>query len=355
MKEVSAAALQQSRRDCDQAFDNWFRSLKKPGSDIRHPRFKSKKSHDFSYREVALSDGCFDFDHRMLNVPKLKKVRFRLRRLPKNFVIKSVRSITVRKTPSGKYFASLCCEAECPEPVARRESQMPAIGLDWSPKDMFVADDGKTGRDYAYVAFKQASAKKLHMLQRRMQKKQKDSRNRNKARIKVARLEERIANRRKDFQEKLALELVRKYRAIGVEDLDLKGISRFLRNARNAADTGWGSFVMALERKAPRFNSAVVKADRWFPSSKTCSRCGHVNGALKLSDRNWTCPHCGTSHARDVNAAVNLRNYALSTLGSRGIEACGDSSLYPAPAGQAASAKQECRSARTGGNGSHLQ
>lgn len=355
MKEVSSAALQQSRKDCDQAFDNWFKSSKGMiGGKFKHPRFKSKKSNRFSYREVMISENCFDFDHRTLNIPKLKKVKFKLRSLPKNFIIKSVKNITVKKTPSGKYFASLCCEGEYIESRYRHENQMSAIGLDWSPKTMFVADNGKTGCGYHYVAFKQKSAKKLHMLQKQMMKKQKCSKNRDKARIKVARLEEHIANRRKDFQEKLALELVKRYQVIGLEDLDLKGIAKFLRNAKNINDTGWRNFVSMLEKKAPRFNSVIIKADRWFASSKTCSKCGHVNHNLKLSDRSWTCPTCGSNHVRDVNAAVNLKKNALSTLGSRGIEACGDSRQC-LDSSQTTSMKQECLAARPNQNGNHLQ
>ena len=101
-----------------------------------------------------ISENCFDFDHRTLNIPKLKKVKFKLRSLPKNFILKSVKNITVKKTPSGKYFASLCCEVEYSESTYRHENQMSAIGLDWSPKMLFIADDGMTGCDCNYVAFK---------------------------------------------------------------------------------------------------------------------------------------------------------------------------------------------------------
>ena len=354
MKEVSSTALQQSRKDCDQAFDNWFKSSKGMiGGKFKHPKFKSKKSNNFSYREVMISENCFDFDHRTINIPKLKKVKFKLRSLPKNFIIKSVKNITVKKTPSEKYFASLCCEVEYTESKYRHESQMSAIGLDWSPKTLFVADDGKTGCDYNYVAFKQVSSKKLHMLQKKMMKKQKGSKNRNKARIKVARLEEHIANQRKDFQEKLALQLVKQYQVIGIEDLDLKGIAKFLRNAKNVNDTGWGNFVSMLERKAPMFNSVVIKADRWFASSKTCSKCGYVKHDLKLSDRKWTCPECGVNHIRDVNAAVNLKKNALSTLGSRESKACGES-CHCLNSSQTTSTKQERLAARPGQNGNDL-
>lgn len=187
-----------------------------------------------------------------------------------------------------------------------------------------------------------------------MMKKQKGSKNRDKARIRVARLEEHIANQRKDFQEKLALKLVKQYQVIGLEDLDLKGIAKFLRNAKNINDTGWRNFVSTLEKKSPRFNSVVIKADRWFASSKTCSKCGHVNHNLKLSDRSWICPKCGINHVRDINAAVNLKNNALSTLGSRGIQACGDSRQC-LNIGQTTSMKQECLGASPDQNGNHLQ
>lgn len=165
MNEVSSVALQQSRKDCDQAFDNWFKCSKGMiGGKFSHPKFKSKKSNNFSYREVMLSDNCFDFDHRVLFVPKLKEVKFKLRSLPKNFSIKNIKNITIKKTPSGKYFASLCCEVKYSEPTYRHENQMSAIGLDWSPKNMFVTDEGKNGYDCGYVPFKQTSAKKLKLL-----------------------------------------------------------------------------------------------------------------------------------------------------------------------------------------------
>ena len=187
-----------------------------------------------------------------------------------------------------------------------------------------------------------------------MMKKQTDSKNRNKARIKVARLEEHIANQRKDFQEKLALKLVKQYQVIGLEDLDLNGIAKFLRSAKNINDTGWNNFVSKLERKAARFNSVVIKTDRWFASSKTCSECGYVKHDLKLNNRGWICPECGTSHVRDINAAVNLKNNALSTLGSRGIQACGES-CQCLDVRQTISMKQECLSASSNKNGNHLQ
>ena len=187
-----------------------------------------------------------------------------------------------------------------------------------------------------------------------MMKKQKDSKNRNKARIKVARLEEHIANQRKDFQEKFALELLKTYEVIGLEDLDLKGIAKFLRNAKNINDSAWSQFVSILEKKAPQFNSVVIKADKWFASSKICSKCGHKYESLKLSDREWTCPECRSHHIRDVNAAINMKNNALSTLGSRGFQACGDSCQCSDLPDQTTSMKQELSDVNLIKNGNHL-
>ena len=135
------------------------------------------------------------------------------------------------------------------------------------------------------------------------------SKNREKARIKLARLEEHIANCRKNWIEKESLRLVQSYDKVVVEDLNLKGISAFLRNAKNMNDTSWGTFVARLQAKGKDYNCEVIKADRYFPSSQLCSKCGFQYKSLKLSEREWTCSCCGTHHLRDVNAAINLKNY----------------------------------------------
>lgn len=135
------------------------------------------------------------------------------------------------------------------------------------------------------------------------------SKNREKARIKLARLEEHIANSRKDWIEKESLRLVRSYDKVVAEDLNLKGISAFLRNAKNMNDTSWGMFVRRLQAKGKDYNCNVIKADRYFPSSKLCSYCGWKYENLTLDVRKWTCPKCGAHHIRDVNAAINLKNY----------------------------------------------
>lgn len=201
LKEVSSVALQQSRIDCDKAFDNWFKSIKGiVDGNFKHPKFKSKHSNNFSYREQMVREDAFDFDHRVVLIPKLKEVKFKLRKHPQFKVLK-VKNMTIRKKPSGRYFASILCEVEeFKQAKPMRESQA-YVGLDWSPKDMFVTSDGLTGKDFGYKALKQINGLKLHKLQKRLMKKVKGSKNKDKARVKVARLEEHTANARKAFTE----------------------------------------------------------------------------------------------------------------------------------------------------------
>lgn len=170
------------------------------------------------------------------------------------------------------------------------ENRKDAIGLDFSPSEIYVSSENQTGKDFGYIAQKQAHSKQLRKLQRRLARKQKGSKNREKARIKLARLEEHIANSRRDWIEKETLRLVRSYDRVVVEDLNLIGISKFLRNAKNMTDTSYRTFVSRLESKGRDYDYKIIKADRYFPSSQLCS-------------------NCGSHHIRDVNAAINLKNY----------------------------------------------
>ena len=225
--------------------------------------------------------------------------------------------MTISKSCSGKYYVSILFEtAPC---IYKVENRKDAIGLDFSPSEMYVSSENQTGKNFGYIAQKQAHSKKLRKLQRRLARKQffKDlnspkklpSKNREKARIKLARLEEHIANCRKDWIEKESLRLVRSYDKVVVEDLNLKGISKFLRNTKNMNDTSWATFVERLEAKGKDYGCKVIKADKYFPSSQLCSNCGFQYKGLKLSEREWTCSCCGAHHIRDVNAAINLKNY----------------------------------------------
>lgn len=320
MKEVSSYSLQQARIDCDQAFMNFFKSkngCRKGKSGF--PKFKSKKDNRQSYREPNVNGNAqIHFEERFVKIAKIGKVIFKDRAFPKWWdQVEKLCSMTISKSCSGNYYVSILFEiSPCNYKV---ENKKEAIGLDFSPSEMYVSSENQTGKDFGYIAQKQAHSKKLEKLQRRFARKKMvavencpikvSSKNREKARIKLARLEEHIANSRKDWIEKESLRLVKSYNKVVIEDLNLKGISKFLRNAKNMNDTSWATFVSRLQVKGKDYNCNVIKADRYFPSSQICSKCGLQYKGLKLSEREWTCPECGTHHIRDVNAAINLRNY----------------------------------------------
>lgn len=320
MKEVSSYSLQQARMDCDQAFVNFFKSnngARKGKSGF--PKFKSKKNNCQSYREPNVNENAqIHFEERWLKIAKLGKVQFKDRAFPKWWnQIQKLCSMTISKSCSGNYYVSILFEIE--NVIYKTSSRKEAIGLDFSPSEMYVSSENQTGKNFGYIAQKQAHSKQLRKLQRSLARKQflKDqnspkrvpSKNREKARIKLARLEGHIANCRRDWIEKETLRLVKNYDKVVVEDLNLKGISAFLKNAKNMNDSSWGIFVSKLQAKGKDYNCNVIKADRYFPSSQICSKCGFQYKSLKLSERKWTCPKCGALHIRDVNAAINLKNY----------------------------------------------
>ena len=320
LKDVSSTSLQQARMDCDQAFMNFFKSKNgcikgKSG----FPKFKSKKDNRQSYREPNVNGNAqVHFEERFVKIAKVGKVIFKDRAFPKWWnQIQKLCSMTISKSCSGNYYVSILFEIE--NVKYKIDDRKEAIGLDFSPSEMYVSSENQTGKDFGYVAQKQAHSKKLKKLQKRFARKQMvavencprkvSSKNREKVRIKLARLEEHIADSRKDWIEKETLRLVTSYDKVVVEDLNLKGISKFLRNAKNMNDTSWGTFVSRLQAKGKDYACNVIKADRYFPSSQLCSKCGFQYKGLKLSEREWTCPNCGTHHIRDVNAAINLKNY----------------------------------------------
>ena len=302
LNNVSSQALASSKLFCDTAFNNFFSKR------TRFPKFKSKKNNYQSYRECMIRPNAINFENQKIKIPKLKLVKFRNKSKPKWFnQVQALKSITVEKTPSGKYFA--VCLFEVEPIIYPTQNRKDSIGLDFSPELLYVDSDGNTGKDFGYVSQKQKNIKTVRKYQRQLARKTKGSNNYRKARIKLARVEEYIANCRRDFIEKETLRLVHSYDKIVVEDLNLIGISKFLRNAKNMNDTAWGTFITRLENKGQDYNSNVIKANRFFPSSQLCSNCGYQYHELKLSERKWICPKCGTNHIRDINAAINLKNY----------------------------------------------
>ena len=315
--EAISEALIQSQRNCEQSFSNFFQSCagKRKGKKVGFPKFKSKKQHRDSFALYQLPTSFFDWDHRTIKIPKLGKVRFRHAEDRKGkwmewFKNAIPKHITVSRNSAGEYWCSILFEKQ--EDIYSTIKLDNATGLDFSPNSLYINDLNKVSPDYRKA--KQENQKKLTKLERKLARKQKGSKNREKARIKLARHEQHIANIRRDYREKETLRLIQKYDVIGVEDLNLIGMMRFSQNAKNYLDASWSTFVKRLEEKARYNNCVVVKADRFYPSSKTCNHCGYIKKDLELSDRKWTCPECGTEIIRDQNAALNLKENAIKSI-----------------------------------------
>ena len=315
--EAISEALIQSQRNCEQAFNNFFQSCagKRKGKKAGFPKFKSRKQHGDSFSCCMISENLLDWDHRTIKIPKLKQVRFRHAEDRRGkwidwFKTATPKHITVSKNSAGEYWCSVLFEKQ--EDIYSTIKLDNATGLDFSPNSLYINDLNEVAPNYRKA--KQENKKKLTKLERRLARKQKDSKNREKARTKLARQEQHIANIRQDYREKETLRLVQKYDVIGIENLNLVGMMKFSHNAKNYLDTSWSTFVRRLEEKARYNNCIVIKSDRFYPSSKTCNHCGYIKKDLKLSDRKWICPECGTEIIRDQNAALNLKENATRTV-----------------------------------------
>ena len=315
-KECSDDCLDSSKINIQNAFNNFFKSLNKTRKGKQgFPKFRSKKKHKDSYTECHVKKNAFDFHNRKINISKCTSIYFKHReKLPKWYDKETctLKSITISKNPSGEYYASLLFELPSFYANQKPISENQSIGLDWSPSEFYIDSECHSAKDYGYEPQKQKHHKQLTKLQRRLAKKTKGSKNYEKARIKVAKLEKHIADSRKWWIENESLRLVKNYSTIGIEDLNLQGIAKFLRNAKNINDCGYANFVTRLIQKGEEQGTSVIKVDRYFPSSQLCHCCGYQNHNLKLSDREWTCPNCGEHHIRDYNASINLKNEAIN-------------------------------------------
>jgi len=311
MKEVDAVALQQSRNDLSQAYSNFFTSLKgeRRGQTVSFPKYKKKKTGS-SYRSVVTNNNIrVDFEPKRIKLPKVGWVSFRDKRDSAEGRIKSV---TVSRSPTGKYFASLLFEYETEIEKKTVTDLKKVIGLDMSLGTFYVDHEGNTPR---FTRNTRKYETHLAQAQRRLSKKKKGSQNWYKAKHNVAIVHETITNARADFNRKLATSLVTNYDAVCIETLSLKGMSRALRLGKSVHDLGYAEFVSKLKQKAEETGTHIIQADQWFASSKLCNICGYKNSALRLRERTWTCPNCGAEHSRDENAGKNLRNVGLDILG----------------------------------------
>ena len=293
LAEVDSHALQQAAVNLGRAFDGFFRRCRaggKPG----YPRFKSKRDTRQSYRT---NWGISVPDARHIKLPKLGLVKARISRPVKGRIV----SATIKRVPSGKYFCVLGVEDA---PVEEwPEARTPVMGVDAGVKDLATRSDGIRIANPKALA---RGERKLAREQRRLSRRQKGSKRREKQKRKVALVHERIASQRKDAIHKATTSIVRESQAVAVEDLDVRGMEKNRHLAKSVSDASLSEMARQLEYKCAWHGRGFVKVGRFYPSSKTCSTCGHVLDELPLSVRAWTCPVCGCRHDRDLNAAVNI-------------------------------------------------
>ncbi|MFG2454437.1 RNA-guided endonuclease InsQ/TnpB family protein [Streptomyces sp. NPDC048512] len=309
--EVSAVVLQQSLRDVETAYRNFFASLKgtRKGPKIGRPRFKSRKDARQSIRFTANARWNITGKGH-LSLPKIGAVKVKWSRtLPT-----TPSSVTVIKDAAGRYFASFVIDTDPATDATRMPDTDRTIGIDLGLTHFAVLSDG-TKIDSP--RFLRRAEKKLKKTQRELSRKQKGSRNRAKARLKVARAHATVADARREFHHQLSTQLISENQGIAVENLSVAGLARTTL-AKSVHDAGWASFISLLEYKAERYGRTLVTIGRFEPTSQTCSTCGVKDGPKPLHVRDWTCAACGTFHDRDINAALNVK-----TAAGLAVSACG--------------------------------
>ena len=294
LRDVEAVALQQSLRDLDRGFVNFFQRR------ARHPRFKSKHNNHQSYRTMN-QNNKIRIVGKYIRLPKLGYVKVR-----QSMDVDKINNATIKRTPTGKYFVVLNIEFE-PEV---RQNNGGSIGIDVGIKEFYSDSNGNV---VSNPKFLEKSLKKLRREQRRLSRKKKNSNNRNKQRIRVAKVHEKITNQRNDFLQKISTMLISENQVICIEDLKIKNMVRNRKLARCISSVSWGKFFDMLEYKANWYGNEIIKVPTMYPSSQTCSCCGYKNLLVKnLAVRKWECPSCHTKHDRDTNASINILNKGLS-------------------------------------------
>lgn len=310
LKEVDSTALQQSVRDLNSALNNFFRNRNHFG----FPKFKSKHNLKQSYRTPYNGGKANVLDNKHLKLPKLGRVKTQRFDMPDVYKIFNV---TVERTNTGKYYASICIETEV-QPLLKTGKQ---VGFDLGLIDLLIGSDGtRYERPKFSYAFKDKIAKEQHKLSKMRTKLERvnanldECKNYQKQKHKVAKLYEHIANCAKDFNHKLSIELVRNYDFIAMENLNVEGMKQNHKLAYSIADVRWSQLLNFIQYKCLWYGKEFRQVDRFYASSKICSCCGTVHKDIvnSLSVREWTCPDCGTHHDRDVNAARNILIKALS-------------------------------------------
>ena len=333
LNEVSSVPLQQALRHQHKAFSAFFAKR------AHYPRFKSRRSRQSAH----YTRSAFSMRGGELRLAKTASpLRFVWTWPDADVATLDPRMVVVSREPDGRWYVSFAVDGDAPDPL---EKTGHTIGVDLGVKDFAVTSDGERIANPRHLERK---ARNLARYQRRMARCRKGSANRAKARAKAARAHRKVRNARQDFLHRASTRLVRSADVIVIEDLAVRNMVRNRHLARVISDCGWGEFRRQLEYKCDRAGRKLVVIDRWYPSSKTCSACGHLLAGLSLSTRHWTCPRCRTRHDRDINAAKNILAAGRAVARAIQGDACGADVRHSGSSRVQSAVKQEPRPARTG-------
>jgi len=296
LKDVPAQSLQQAISNLDAAFTNFFKGN---GS---FPKFKKKTGRGSFRIPIAVK---VDFENWKVTLPKYGKVSLNISRTFDG----TVKQATVSKTPTNRYFISILVETGIKKASLKQINEITAVGIDLGIKHFAILSDGRKIENPKNLINAQ---RKLRIAQRSLSRKKKGSNRCNKQKLVVAKIHEKVANQRNDFQHKLSTEIVNQYDTICIENLNVAGMIKNHKLAKHISDASWSSFETMLKYKADWYGKNILQIGTFEPSSKMCS-CGIINNELKLSDREWTCGHCKTTHDRDILAANNIKKFGLRT------------------------------------------
>lgn len=303
--QTNSQSLDRMLNQVESAFNSFFK--KKSG----FSKYKTKKELSQSFQVPQRYK--VDFINKTVWIPKVGTVKTKFHRVFDGIK----KTMTVSRTPTGKYYISILVDDQKEFPDKQLFSKGNTIGIDMGIKYFAVFSSGEKIENPKYL---RRSIKKLKVLQKRLSRKQKGSSNRRKTRAKLALLYEKISNQRSDFQHKLSQRLISENQAIAVETLNVAGLRKNHKLAQAISDASWSSFISKLEYKALWYGKTLLQIGTFEPSSKMCNICGYLNSNLGLMDRDWTCPVCKTTHDRDINAAVNIKNMALLRCGNSPVD-----------------------------------